>query len=523
METNQLFPMITDPTLRSQILQRVLETSCMIPSLYTFFEDTKWLEPCAKIMRGLLPPGCRESTRHAFFRAHNGSTMRRIQSGPGRMRESAGREAESVEVGYLQLWMCAWRHFPELSGIMPRKDIGLPKPQAKTSNLRCRHQLAELAANLGFSTTTISQFLRRNPDMDMARTFLEAVRPEQLYQMSGDAREQISRRICEVLSMAIEPTTRQSQTVTQPEISVDRRCGRPHEQSHNDSKSHFFFPIIYGNSISSFSYLSINRDIFHAFFGSRLSHPNRDEDHMMADEENTVGDVGQRSNMGANSAVPVSSSEDHAMDDNPEASVENAGMTNPGTTGHLQNSTSVDISGRESAALPNNGTSNTNGVSTIGPAVTYEEAQQQNGGALTRMGASQDTVQDGSVVRLGQPPNPNPDSLYYKWRTTCQNGDLFIVEIDAVRCRNYPGGVLPAPVMNLASTHVFAAYRSPSCRCVRFADLSQYARGTISDGVVYCFQRQSPFSTYRVRGQTTEERLNEIEIWISRRQEEEEL
>ena len=163
--------------------------------------------------------------------------------------------------------MFAWRHFPELSGIMPRRDTGFPKPQAKSSNLQCLNRFAKLAADLDFESDIISNLRSRNPDLDMALLFMNEARPAEFYPISSDIRNSAAQRICEALNLTWSSNNEYRDPGLQPEVSLDYRSGRSHEQSHNHTKSHFFSPNIYRNYIESLSYLSVNRDIFFAFFG----------------------------------------------------------------------------------------------------------------------------------------------------------------------------------------------------------------------------------------------------------------
>ncbi len=57
---------------RDQLLHRLRRVQRLIPSIHTFLEDTKYLEPCARVMRGLLPERFKGSIRQAFDRQHNG-------------------------------------------------------------------------------------------------------------------------------------------------------------------------------------------------------------------------------------------------------------------------------------------------------------------------------------------------------------------------------------------------------------------------------------------------------------------
>lgn len=98
-----LFLMITDLSARSAILSRLLECSCMIPSLFTFFEDTKWLEPIAKVIRGLLPDGLKNSIRRSFIQTSIGSNQAdgtfQIQSRNHQFVIEKGNEKNAVNSG----------------------------------------------------------------------------------------------------------------------------------------------------------------------------------------------------------------------------------------------------------------------------------------------------------------------------------------------------------------------------------------------------------------------------------------
>ena len=77
MSQRNLFPNIDDVPTRTRIQESLLRVPCLIPSLATFFEDTKWLEPVAKVIRKLLPPSCKESNRRALFRKYTGLNYKR--------------------------------------------------------------------------------------------------------------------------------------------------------------------------------------------------------------------------------------------------------------------------------------------------------------------------------------------------------------------------------------------------------------------------------------------------------------
>ena len=280
-----LFPLIQDGAIKKGLCERVLATECMIPSLHTFFEDTKWLEPCAKIVRSLLPVECRESTRQALFLAHNGSDTVHVQQSTMEVTMRQKSEEKAVEYGYRQLWLYAWRHFPELSGMMPRKDIGRPKPQVQASNERCKYELADLAQTLGFRTAAISDLLGGDPDSRMIRDFLRAIRPMVVDQISDAIVEEVCRLVQRIPHRSTAAVTRSEDDVW-ADITPDHRHGRPYEISHGSSKHKFFLEEILRKERREFSYFSINRDIFLAFFGDGLGW---DFNEVMDDEPSDAG------------------------------------------------------------------------------------------------------------------------------------------------------------------------------------------------------------------------------------------
>ncbi len=65
------------------------------------------------------------------------------------------------------------RHFPEMTGISPRKEIGKAKPLKKESNPALWHDLACLAVDLGFRTKEALRLQRQDPDEALASQFLQ--------------------------------------------------------------------------------------------------------------------------------------------------------------------------------------------------------------------------------------------------------------------------------------------------------------------------------------------------------------
>ncbi|KAL6714243.1 hypothetical protein ACLMJK_007666 [Lecanora helva] len=271
METKMIFPLVTDAARRSRILENLQERDCIIPSLYTFFEDTKWLEPCAQVLRKLLPNGCRRTIREGllsdFDQSSNGRKLRIEMSNRTIQEDRGSTERERVECGYRQLWMFAWRHFPDLSTILPRRDAGRRKPQAIAANQYCWHQLAKLADALGFRSEIITR-LCQNPDVEMTVAFLNRVRPFEFRSMIEQRQTEATQAICNILNQIQNETFNAPDTSGyESEVNINHRCGRPYEQVWKFARSQFYYIEIYSVRERNNCAFNVNRDIFQAFFG----------------------------------------------------------------------------------------------------------------------------------------------------------------------------------------------------------------------------------------------------------------
>ena len=270
MKTGELFPMIANEDTRMQILGSLQRIKYRIPSLYTFFEDTKWLEPCAKVMRKLLPTGCKRSIREGFRSMYDPTRQSdciTIETRAGPLETRGLPDNEIVNLGYVDLWLFAWRHFPELSAMLPRRDTGKSKPPARASNEQCWSKFAQIAQNAGFQSGNITLILEQDSDVKMTRAFLDRVRPEEFYSIAPTQRATAINSICALLESMRERPQDIDVSGSEATIPVHQRCGRPYESIYKLVKSRFFFRDVYAPKKPELSPFTINRDIFQAFFG----------------------------------------------------------------------------------------------------------------------------------------------------------------------------------------------------------------------------------------------------------------
>ncbi|KAH6970370.1 hypothetical protein BKA56DRAFT_441139, partial [Ilyonectria sp. MPI-CAGE-AT-0026] len=131
------------PKERQAIWTELTAIDCIIPSLFTFFEDIKVLQSCAETMKHLILP-----IDKTFDRALRDSLTQ------GQM-ESEIEEAQ-IDLSIRQLWIYSMRNFRNLSQ-QPRRSIDkllakVPPEQADESKLA---RFAKLADQCGFHTPEI--------------------------------------------------------------------------------------------------------------------------------------------------------------------------------------------------------------------------------------------------------------------------------------------------------------------------------------------------------------------------------
>ncbi|KAL9082764.1 MAG: hypothetical protein Q9165_008786 [Trypethelium subeluteriae] len=269
IQDGRLLTSIPDPAQRTRIQASLLEVEGRILSLYTFFEDTKYLEPCAQILRSLLPK-TKESTQAGFRRMYRPSSERlAIQVTEYSASSITASHHITFDLAYQQLWLFAMRHFPEMTAVNPRKDARAPNPAVEVRN-DLFAQFGQLAYESGFESTGTSR--RRQSVAQMIYKLIGQVRPDDFYNVDQSALASHVQNIsCFIEAIPSRLVARRSPPLTSRvlEEPVSHRCGRPYEQSHNRDRGYLFLENICNNRseagvhVSSFA---IKRDLFRSFF-----------------------------------------------------------------------------------------------------------------------------------------------------------------------------------------------------------------------------------------------------------------
>lgn len=289
MEKGELFPSIQDVRIRGLILHNIRATKRIIPSLFTFFEDLKYLEPLANSMKKLIGP-MKRSTKTSVYRefqqvftvpatrpAGSCDEVVELQLSEGEFGSCYGSLREKMEFGYRQLWIYAMRHFPDLVSLPPLKENGQPKPIIKEVDPGTLIRFADLAYRFGFDSPAIQKIRSENPDYQIALAFLQRTKPAELYIYDQSTLELNAKYISRILA-AFEKRGGEPQNLqgtTGQHLSKDRfvrRCGRPFEFDYLRDKNNLFIPQInenraggQDNDISSFF---VRVSFYLAFFGS---------------------------------------------------------------------------------------------------------------------------------------------------------------------------------------------------------------------------------------------------------------
>ena len=256
MHQRSIFGAILDLPLRSRLLTNLLALDKLIPSLHTFCEDTKYLEPCANAMKRLLGPGLKGTVQ---------GTMRAIFNQPLQQDEDG-----LFEQNYRQLWAFAHRHFPELVNAAPRKEPDRDKPIIKEPNPITWFLFAQLAVELGFKSDSIRRLKSKKELENSLRDFLLPVTEHLLDQQLV---QRLVRQLrCSITTKSDVAPNNEKPSLVDNESKLDlrHRCGRPYEVSQREARKSMYIRWIYDASLARGRYVThhyVHRAIFRAFFG----------------------------------------------------------------------------------------------------------------------------------------------------------------------------------------------------------------------------------------------------------------
>lgn len=329
-----IFPAVGSPDLQKGLLERILSVEHTIPSIYTFSEETKCLEPGARILKSLLPTKCKGSLAQAFRALHNGQARLKEQTGTFLYRNRCLSTGPEVEwLSYRQLWLFPLRHFPaprkdsakwkRVSNVIGKRKRGddrqdVDSSEAVRSGFRRQwlRELASLALANGYRRIQQAGLEPGSADAIMARDFLLNARPPKYYQFGNDRLHQKVQLICQMLEdiEQVEAETRHSEVTSDYDdcgSDIEDRCGRPQEHSVKKDEENLFLTHIYSESLATvpkqyMTSFAWKRDMFHFFFGTPQKEAQNIRVDLSRDTDSNLKEASPRT-----ATIPVSSSEGH--------------------------------------------------------------------------------------------------------------------------------------------------------------------------------------------------------------------
>ncbi|KAL9078312.1 MAG: hypothetical protein Q9157_002775 [Trypethelium eluteriae] len=302
-QSQQVFPQVTDDTKRHILLNNVESIFCLIPSLKTFFENLKYLEPCCQILKRLLPMERPRTLRRELWAHYYRPESALVEYAEYDLKTHSRSTIEEERwMAYQQLWLFCLRHFPDMSTVLPRKEAKKARPCPRATNDVCWQHFGDLTVRLGFRTPEALRLQGQDPCTLLAARFLESAKagPEKLQATDIQTVATVVRRLGTHRGSVTPPrfTTDESESGLLP---IDRRQGRPFEDDYLNDRSSLFLPFLYHNLPSSrgsdITSLFVKRDFIVHFVGfprKELTHDfhidsspspvTGDSDVMMADQ-----------------------------------------------------------------------------------------------------------------------------------------------------------------------------------------------------------------------------------------------
>jgi hypothetical protein len=296
-DRNRCFPGITNNEDRSEIVNRLLGIKYIIPSLRTFFENQKYLEPCCTILRQLFGES---DQKHSLWRAFSANYIKPselyVQHVEGRL-STVGISADgptAMGLAYVTLWLFCMRHFPEMTSItpnLPKNADGHDQKQRKRTrfsenacgshqsnprkspvkkrdfNPALWHKLGRLAVDLGLKTKEAEILAAQNPDIEHATRFLKLARPNWAEDRDDPSVQKVRQVLEDMKEEPRPPVTPILSTDDDPNWDDDQRCGKPREDDHEKDKSCLFLWLFAAGSGSGKHITSLygKRDMLEGF------------------------------------------------------------------------------------------------------------------------------------------------------------------------------------------------------------------------------------------------------------------
>ncbi|KAJ5198755.1 uncharacterized protein N7498_007872 [Penicillium cinerascens] len=238
---------------RAAILSRVEAFKPLIPSLYTFFEDFKYLESCSQCVKRLFEPSDKtmwESMSHMFSIAEDSNNGILIQTSEFSYRRQNAEDYDCLNMAYRQIWLYAMRHYPCMPADSKNDDELLAKPNRAKADVCAIYEMADLAKRLGFSSNKIDELTKELPDYQIARAaLLQARKPNRFYYAESTLNDLI-KKVANCFSAAVLIEETDNAYGSEPLLAVyslnlKARCGMPQMKAHKQDSKRLFLDALH--------------------------------------------------------------------------------------------------------------------------------------------------------------------------------------------------------------------------------------------------------------------------------------
>jgi hypothetical protein len=273
-----LFPGIEDERNRLVIWEKLKTFTYLIPSMYTLFEDIKYLKAPANALKRLFsktPDTVYQHMTQCLFLGRNQSDHTYlIQTSEQSFREEPGNSTDQIEFGYRQVWLYLWRHWTELVPECPRKDDSAPTPVPQKPNVSKWFELATLTAKLGFESDEINNLLSSDPDRKLAIEVLHKARDPEYFTYEESAFQASINQVVAIFNLAIPKSQDDVLMILDDacEEALERRCGRTFDKAYKHSRKHLFLDALhqYTGNRRNISCMFVRASVYFAFFGRHI-------------------------------------------------------------------------------------------------------------------------------------------------------------------------------------------------------------------------------------------------------------
>ena len=265
--SRRAFRLVQDPAAREAIRQRLSQIGYLIPSLETLIYNLGWLEPCCAVLRNLVMIPAGKSLRRSLVEAYNRPNPAVVQWAEQDFRHRPiPLTLNDASLDYVQLWLYAMRHFPNMTEFTTKESAGERKEGMKL-NARLLQGLGATAFRLGFRTPRACTLKSQDPEKALASQFILDIGLRRNNEAAQYIEEvtNILKRVLQNHNMSSTVTSTRRLPVPEPL----HRVGRPRNAVFEASQRHLFLPRLFSDDYTDeIDAVFVCRDFVRSFFGT---------------------------------------------------------------------------------------------------------------------------------------------------------------------------------------------------------------------------------------------------------------